>query len=134
MLDVRRLRRLECQAERVLMDEQLINSSRDLLTRWESGAIHSAEVHKTAEQWYGAISVPQYPESDHRSIPIELLTNLDALNHQLIGRCDVPAMLAFLGTAPGDELESWARWRAYWSHVDLDERERQRGAGMYFPD
>ena len=40
---------------------------------------------------------------------------------------DIPAILAFLETPPGQEVEAWRRWEAYWAEIDWDDRLRAVG-------
>jgi hypothetical protein len=61
-------------------------------------------VHDEAERlWNTKPSWPVLPESDPDSIVVEVLMHLDALDHQLVLREDVPAILTFLATAQGAE-------------------------------
>lgn len=98
---------------------------RELLRRWQTGDLTPEEVHREAEAMYEAEEWPELPDEDPRSIGLEVLTQLDILNHQLITEADIPAMLEFLSTAVGDEADGWAKWRAYWEHVNLDERREE---------
>ena len=86
----------------------------NLLKEWESGQIGEKEVHERAESLWKIEEWPNYPKSDPRSIAIELLSHLDILNVQLITREDIPAMIEFLNTKNGNELEAWAKWENMW--------------------
>jgi hypothetical protein len=63
------------------------------------------------------------PRSDPKSIVNEAVSQLDALNQQLIMPSDIPAIEAFLGTAPGNEHGAWLRWEAYCTGIDYAERQ-----------
>lgn len=106
---------------------------RELLERWARGDLDERLVHQEAEARYEELEpVPKFPRDDSRSIPIEILSHLEILNHQLIVPEDIPAILAFLDTSPGEELEAWQTWESYWSNVDYDERiERLRDNPYY---
>lgn len=67
-------------------------------------------------------AIPQLPRDDSRSIPIEVRSHLEILNHQLIVPEDIPAILAFLDTPPGEELAAWHVWESYWNNMDYDRR------------
>jgi|SRR5215831_1910626 len=105
----------------------------DLLRNWESGVFDETRVHAAAESlWEAAGDWPTYPKGDARSIAIEVLSNLDTMNVGFIGREDIPAMRAFLETSPGDEIDAWKTWDAYWAKVDFDVREQLLGADGYY--
>lgn len=106
---------------------------RDLLQRWARGDLDERLVHEEAEAHFEELEpLPAFPRDDSRSIPIEILSHLEVLNHQLIIPEDIPAILAFLDTHPGEELEAWQRWESYWNSVDYNERiERLRDNPYY---
>jgi hypothetical protein len=80
-------------------------------------------VHEEAEAlWDSFKRWPSYPRQDPRSIPLEVLSHLEILDHQLITRGDVPAILEFLDSSPGRELEGWRRWLRYWNELDMHKR------------
>lgn len=104
-----------------------------LLEQWQKGAIDERVVHERAESKMDELGeLPSYPEDDPRSIPVEVLLHLDALNHQLITLEDIPAIEAFLRTPPGDEAQGWAVWRNYWNNLDLDTRKRELQSNHYY--
>jgi hypothetical protein len=103
------------------------------VNKWARGELDERSVHEEAEALYEQLEpLPEYPPEDARSIPIEVLSHLEILNHQLIVREDIPAILDFLETHPGKELEAWSQWEAYWNTLDYDERmERLRDNPYY---
>jgi hypothetical protein len=104
-----------------------------LLEQWQIGAIDEREVHEQAEALMDGLGEqPNYPKHDHRSIPIEVLLHLDALNHQLITPDDMPAMQAFLHTALGKEIQGWTAWQDYWDNLDLESRRRKLENNPYY--
>jgi hypothetical protein len=104
-----------------------------LLEQWKAGAINEREVHEQAEALMDELSEhPSYPEHDPRSIPMEVLLHLDALNHQLITPEDIPAMQAFLRTPSDKESQGWADWRSYWDSLDLESRKRELESNPYY--
>lgn len=104
-----------------------------LLEQWREGAIDERVVHEQAESRMDEIGeLPQYPEDDPRSVPVEVLLHLDALNHQLITPEDIPAMEAFLRTPLGDEAQGWAAWRNYWINLDLETRKLELQNNDYY--
>jgi len=104
---------------------------RSLLKRWQRGEIDERSVHEEAERiWASKDEWPVYPDTDPESIPMDVLEQLDVLNHQLIIPADIPAMLAFLDTPLGEEQRGWEEWERYWQGVDIDAR---RSALMHNP-
>lgn len=104
-----------------------------LLNQWRDGIIDEHRVHEQAEEWLEQLSeLSSYPEEDPRSIPLEVLVQLDALNHQLITTDDIPAILAFLSTPPGKELTGWALWRKYWDALNLERRKNELKSNPYY--
>lgn len=103
--------------------EELKRSLLEILQLWEHGRFHEREVHSKAESiWDQAGEWPKFPDSDPRSIVIEVLHELSILDHQLIVRQDIPTIRGFLETASGAELDGWARWNQYWDSIDFDRR------------
>jgi len=106
---------------------------RALLESWRAGTLDEREVHAHAETLLEtAGEIPQYPDSDRRSIAAEVLLQLDILNHQLITTEDIPAIEAFLKTPPGQELRGWAEWRSYWKQLDLESRRQKLVSNPYY--
>lgn len=104
-----------------------------LLELWETGAIDEREVHEKAESLSDQLGEwPTYRDDDPRSISMEVLLHLDALNHQLITTDDIPAIQAFLHTEPGDELKGWRAWRKYWRQIDFESRRRALKSNPYY--
>src|SRR5438094_700895 len=99
---------------------------RDLLGRWQKGVLDERAVHEAAEALSESYpgELPTYPHSDPRSIPIEVLSQLEILNWQLITREDIPALLDFLATQSGDEERGWERYQKHWENIDFDRRLR----------
>ncbi|MGB5162978.1 MAG: hypothetical protein WBO69_12435 [Thermoanaerobaculia bacterium] len=104
------------------MDEINREPLRELLKRWDSGELDARQVHEHAEQLWDSLEQHQFPREDRRSIAAEVLSQLDILNHQLITPEDIPAMMQFLDTLRGSELDGWKRWQRYWDELDMDER------------
>lgn len=113
------------------VDRQIL---RDLLQRWQSGAVSEKDVHEAAERMFEAFpdGPPVHPRADPRSIPIEALSQLEILDVQLITRDDVGAFLEFLGTQEGHEKEAWERWTEYWRQIDFDQRLRDLAGNSYY--
>lgn len=106
---------------------------RSLLERWQAGEVDERFVHEEAERLWGHRDEwPLYRETDPRSIPLEVLEQLEILNHQLITREDVPTMLAFLDTPPGEQTRGWAAWRRHWQEVDIDARRTALAHNPYY--
>lgn len=104
-----------------------------LLNEWRHGAIDERSVHEWAEETIEQVGeLPQYDEDDPRSIAVEILLQLDALNHQLITRDDIPAIEAFLQTRTGDEARGWANWKRYWQQLDLENRRKVLKENPYY--
>ena len=111
------------------LDRHLLRS---LVMQWQRGEITERDVHERAEHLWDQRDWPDYPTSDARSIAIEVLAQLDILNHQLITVEDVPAIVDFLNTPPGSEEDAWEQWQRYWDNVDLDKRKQAlRGHPSY---
>lgn len=104
-----------------------------LLEQWRLEMIDEKEVHERAEELLEKIGEHYaFPDDDARSIPLEVLVNLDALNHQFITRKDIPAMQSFLLTPHGQELQGWSDWRNYWANIDLEIRRRELQSNLYY--
>jgi hypothetical protein len=104
-----------------------------LLNQWEDGILDERQVHEQAEEWLEQLSeLPSYAEENPRSIPLEVLVQLDALNHQLITSDDIPAIQAFLNTPTGKEPIGWAAWRKYWDDLDLERRREELKSNPYY--
>lgn len=105
---------------------------RSLVLRWATGELTERNVHETAESLWESQPWPNYSEADDRSIALEVLIQLDILNHQLITAEDVPALIAFLDTPPGQAAQGWRRWRQYWASIDWDQRRRVLAGQPYY--
>ena len=104
-----------------------------LLELWKAGSLNEREVHERAEFLLDEIGeLPNYSESDPRSVAAEVLMQLEILNHQLITREDIPAMEAFLRAQPGHEAEAWAKWRSYWEQLNIESRRQKLGNNPYY--
>jgi hypothetical protein len=115
------------------MEEVRRSEISTLLEQWQRGAVDEREVHEQAEALMEQLEdAPNYPEHDPRSIPMEVLIHLDALNHQLITQEDIPAMLAFLHTPLGDESSGWTVWRSYWENLNLESRRQELKTKPYY--
>jgi hypothetical protein len=97
---------------------------RELLERWRSGAVDEREVHETAEEMFETFpdGPPLVPHADPRSIPIEVLSQLEILNVQLITPADIPALMKFLAAEPGQEEVAWQELTNYWKAIDFKRR------------
>ena len=104
-----------------------------LLESWHSGVIDEREVHEQAERILEqAEGIPDYAETDPRSIAMEVLVQLDILDHQLITTEDIPIIREFLATPFGKEAEAWVRWHQYWNILDLRTRRLQLQSNPYY--
>jgi hypothetical protein len=70
--------------------------------------------------------------NDPESIAIEVLSQLEILNHQLITTDDIPVIMEFLDTPPGEERDGWVKWQSYWKNVDYENRKRELIANPYY--
>ncbi len=93
-----------------------------LLIRWNTGILTADEVHLEAERLLDNHGWIEINKSDPRSIEYELLSQLDLLNHQLITKDDISAMLCFLHASAGDEIKAWENWAEYWTRIDINKR------------
>ncbi len=105
---------------------------RALLERWSKNEATAPQVHEEAEALLEAADWPEHPKGDPRSIPIEVLSQLEILNHQLITPEDIPAMRSFLATPVGGEAEGWESWKRYWSGLDMGKREKALKGDPYY--
>ena len=106
----------------------------DLLRRWRLGVINERQVHELAESLWESYpdGPPTYPRGDPRSIAIEVLSQLEVLNVQLITPEDIPAFLEFLDTEAGQEQAAWEKWARYWAGVDFKRRLRELADNPYY--
>jgi hypothetical protein len=103
-----------------------------LLRGWERGEIAVQQVHSEAERLISEWNWPEFPRSDPRSIVVEILTQLEIMNHQLITEEDIPAMLAFLSVQAGCEADGWQAWEAYWKGINFEARRRKLAGHSYY--
>jgi len=109
--------------------DQLLN----VLEQWRNGDIDEREVHVRAESLKDQFDeLPEYDETDSRSIPLQVLLELDALNVGLITKDDIPAMESFLKIPPGKEDQGWNDWKEYWSRVDFEGRRKKLANNPYY--
>ena len=105
-----------------------------LLMRWQNNELTAREVHEAAEDmWesYGS-GPPSYPREDPRSIVVEVLSQLEALNVQLITAADIPEMIRFLETPVGAEARAWRDWSGYWDNVNFEARLEELADNPYY--
>lgn len=115
------------------MEEVRRNEILLLLEQWREGTVDEREVHEQAEALMERLEdTPNYSKDDPRSVAVEVLIHLDALNHQLITPKDIPAMLAFLRTPLGSESHGWKSWRSYWDDLDLEGRRQELKVNPYY--
>lgn len=98
---------------------------RHLINDWANGFVTLEEVHEQAEEYCEEYDRPELDEDDPNSIPVEVLSQLEILNHQLITPGDVPAIQRFLDATPGSEREAWVAWRSYWNKIDYEARKSE---------
>ena len=73
-----------------------------------------------------------YPKSDKWSIIFAILNLLDDGEWRMPERLtteDIPAILEFLDTPPGKELEAWDKWEKYWDNLDYPARRKRLLSG-----
>jgi hypothetical protein len=105
----------------------------DILTKWLNGELSTKEVHEEAEEMVTAFEEwPRVSKAHANAIPLEILSNLEVLNYQLITQEDIPAMLKFLATPPGSEKRAWEEWERYWENIDLESRKRILSDNPYY--
>jgi hypothetical protein len=70
----------------------------------------------------------KYPKADQRSIGLEVLDKLSwawTYDVEELTTDDIPAILEFLDTPPGKELEAWDKWEKYWASLDYPARRKK---------
>ncbi len=105
---------------------------RQLVNDWADGLIAVEDVHEQAEAYWQEYDQLELSKDDPNSIPVEVLSQLEILNHQLITRDDAPAILEFLDVPLGSEREGWKVWRSYWDGLDYDARKLQLKQNEYY--
>jgi hypothetical protein len=105
---------------------------RSLLRRWRSDEIDEREVREEAERLLDEHGWIEYPENDDRSVALEVLSQLGILDRQLVIREDIPAMLGFLDTPPGEASKGWQTWRRYWNSLDYEKRREELKQNPYY--
>ena len=112
---------------------ELCAALRSLMCRWAAGEIDAAKVHGVVEYlWDSFAEVPEFSLGDERSIAIEVLSQLEILDQQLVTPEDIPEILKFLSTPQGDEREAWSRWERYWDGLDYRERSRSLEGNPFY--
>jgi hypothetical protein len=92
------------------------------IDRWLDGELTEAQLHELAESVWERCEWPESAEDDDDSIAIEVLSQLDIMDHQLITKDDGPALLAFLNTPVGEARLGWEVWRRYLDGIDIQAR------------
>jgi sRNA-binding protein len=106
---------------------------RSALLRWQSAELNERQVHEEAERiWAQGSPWPELPDEHALSIVAEVARILDSLNSEWVTVEDVPTLLSFLDTPPGDEARAWSSWRTYWNHVDFSSRRHDLEANPYY--
>ena len=105
---------------------------RDLLRKWAQGRLSERQVHDEAEKLWNSEVWAYVSEADDRSIAIEVLSQLDAMNHQLVIKDDIPAMGDFLNTPLGSSLQGWKSWKKYWASLNFDSRRRELAENKFY--
>ena len=105
---------------------------RNRLQRWRSNEMDEREVHEEAERLLDEHGWIEYHEDDDRSVVMEVLSQLAILNRQLVTREDIPAMLGFLDTSPGEASKGWQTWRRYWNSLDYKKRREELKQNPYY--
>jgi hypothetical protein len=104
-----------------------------LLRRWQRGELTPLEVLVAAEGLWerdplsGQPQAPVFLRSDPKAIDYHVLWLLEVLHCDPLLPVDIPAILAFLETPPGQEAEAWRRWEAYWAAIDWEARRQAVG-------
>ena len=104
----------------------------DLLKQWEAGTLSESQLHEKAEELWEQDEWSQLDKDNPRSIAIEVLSQLEILNHQLITTEDIPAIVNFLRTPIGQEQNGWKTWRQYWENIDLEARKQTLKDNPYY--
>jgi hypothetical protein len=124
--------RRSASAEPKALDKIDRSTLRSLLLQWDSGKLTEKAIHEAAEGLWERYDWPEYSDTDDQSIAIEVLAQLEILNHQLITREDIPALLDFLETPPGQAARGWKQWRQYWDSIDFALRRRELATNPYY--
>ena len=96
-----------------------------LLKKWLHKELNEIAVHEMAEVYYEDYAdFKMYAESHPESIDMEVLRQLELMNYRLITPDDIPAIISFLETLPGEEREAWEKWKTYWDSIDFDVRRK----------
>ena len=105
-----------------------------ILERWQRNELDERTAHDAAERLWERFGgePPTYPENDDRSIGMEVLAQLEVLNHQLITPADIPAFLEFLHARRGEERAAWDEWRLYWKAIDYKRRAKELAGNPYY--
>jgi hypothetical protein len=102
------------------------NVIQEFLLRWRNGEIDSRQLQESMESVMESHDWPYFEHSDPRSVPMEVLTHLDALDAQMITIDDVPAILSFLTVGQREPLKAWTEWHRYWDSIDFSKREAEQ--------
>ncbi len=102
------------------------------LKRWSDSEIDEGHIHEWAEELLEKIGWVQYDNDDPRSVPMEVLAQLDILNVQLIAQEDVPAFLRFLKLGQEEPLKAWAQWAEYWDQLDMTVRKSELSENQFY--
>lgn len=102
---------------------------RSLLLSWQRAEINVIDVHVKAEGiWDRCADWPELPKFHPNSITVEVLALLSGAIVQRLTPQDIPAILRFLNTPEGEELDGWREFEDYWDGVDFDVRDERMKA------
>ncbi len=94
----------------------------EVVKNWNESLISEFEVHNFAEKLLEQTEILDDSESIDE-IASEVLVQLDIMNHQLITKDDIPAIIEFLKTPKEKEIKGWEIWKNYWENIDFNKRK-----------
>ncbi len=106
----------------------------DIMEKWKNGDINEIIVHECVEDFLEKENF-QYSNSEnnsYESIILEVLSQLDILNRQLICQEDIEAINNFIINGEESPIESWSKWTNYWDNIDYEERKINLSDNPYY--
>jgi hypothetical protein len=108
----------------------------EMLYRWQAGALSNRQVHDWAEELFGPADYDDWEGEgmEDGSVACAVLGELDQLDMNLLTVDDVPALLGFLATPPGEFRQGLADWEAEVAKRNIPARQRAlRDDPVYAP-
>lgn len=97
------------------------------LQDWQSNTIDAVKIFDWANEAYLNNQYAYEDWEGDNSVSNEIMAHLDNLNISLVTKDDIPAMLEFLDTPPGQFDVGYKKWIQYVDSIDIRRRQKELG-------